>query len=417
MLSHQPIPSGRRVAILTNGGGPGILTADACAERGLELPVLSDKTISGLKSFLSSRASFTNPVDITAEATANEYDHALRLLVQDDNVDIVIVIFIPPIVTQADEVARAIRMVAPEYYRRSKALVASFIGSRGAPIELGSEEECCVPSFAFPEATATAIAKACEYNDWLKRPKGIIPKLVNTDSGKARQIVISALAKSAIRPLWLDANTVTELLDAYGIHLIQSRIATSAEEAVNIARGIGFPVVMKLVADTIVHKTEVGGVILDLRTDKEVERAFIQIRESLFNEGRDHEMQGVVVQKMLSGGIEIIIGVTQDPSFGPLIMFGMGGVYTELFKDVTFRIHPLTDVDAHEMVRSVKAYQLLEGWRGAKASDIKSLEELLLRVSAMVEELPQIAELDLNPVKVLEADYGYVVVDARVMLS
>jgi acetyl coenzyme A synthetase (ADP forming)-like protein len=417
MLSHQPIPSGRRVAILTNGGGPGILTADACAERGLELPVLSDKTISGLKGFLSSRASFANPVDITAEATANEYDQALRLLAQDDNIDIVIVIFIPPIVTQADEVARAIRTVAPEYYRRSKALVASFIGSRGAPIELGSEEECCVPSFAFPEATATAIAKACEYNDWLKRPKGRIPKLVNIDSGKARQIVISALAKSATRPLWLDANAVTELLDAYGIHLIQSRIATSAEEAVKIARGIGFPVVMKLVADTIVHKTEVGGVILDLRTDKEVERAFIQIRESLVNEGRDHEMQGVVVQKMLSGGIEIIIGVTQDPSFGPLIMFGMGGVYTELFKDVTFRIHPLTDVDAHEMVRSVKAYQLLEGWRGAKASDIKSLEELLLRVSAMVEELPQIAELDLNPVKVLEADYGYVVVDARVMLS
>ena len=417
MLSHQPIPSGRRVAILTNGGGPGILTADACAERGLELPALSDKTLSGLKSFLSSRASFANPVDMTAEATADEYDRALRLLAQDDNIDIVIVIFIPPIVTQAEAVASAIRTVAPEYRRRSKALIASFMGSRGASSGLGSEEECCVPSFAFPEATATAVAKACEYNDWLKRPKGRIPEVVNIDSRKASQIVMSALEKSTARPLWLDANSVTGLLDAYGICLTQSRTATSAEEAVKAAGDIGFPVVVKLIADTIVHKTEVGGVILDLRTEKEVERAFIQIRERLVGARREHEMQGVVVQKMISGGIEIILGVTQDPSFGPLIMFGMGGVHTELFKDATFRIHPLTDVDAHEMVRSVKAYQLLEGWRGAKASDIKSLEELLLRVSAMVEELPQIAELDLNPVKVHEVDNGYVVVDARVMLS
>ena len=183
------------------------------------------------------------------------------------------------------------------------------------------------------------------------------------------------------------------------------------------AGDIGFPVVMKLVADTIVHKTEVGGVILDLRSEKEVEQSFVQIRQRLAAMGRDNEMQGVMVQRMISGGIEIIIGVTQDPSFGPLIMFGMGGIHTELFKDVTFRIHPLTDIDAHEMVRSVKAHQLLEGWRGAKPSDTKSLEELLLRVSAMVEELPQMTELDLNPVKVLEVDKGYVVVDARIMLS
>ncbi|MFC2068822.1 acetate--CoA ligase family protein [Chloroflexota bacterium] len=417
ILSQQPIPSGKRVAILTNGGGPGILTADACAERGLELPALSDKTLSGLKNFLSSRASFANPVDMTAEATAYEYDQALRLLALDDNVDIVIVIFIPPIATQTEEVARAIRTVAPNYRRRSKVLIASFMGSRSASIELGSEEECRVPSFAFPEDTATAISKACEYNDWLKRPKGRIPKIVNIDSSKASQIVISSLQKNTSRPLWLNTNSVAGLLDAYGIRLIQSRTATTTEDAMNAAENIGFPVAVKLISDTIIHKTEMGSVILDIRSRKEVEEAFLQIRERLASVRREHEMQGVVVQKMISGGIEIIIGVTQDPSFGPLIMFGMGGIYTELFKDVTFRIHPLTDVDAHEMVRSVKAYQLLEGWRGAKASDIKSLEELLLRISAIVEELPQMAELDLNPVKVLEVDKGYVVVDARVMLS
>ena len=417
LLSHQPIPSGRRVAILTNGGGPGILTADACAARGLELPSLSGKTHSGLKNFLQPGASLTNPIDMTAEATADEYSQALELVAQDDCIDIVIVIFIPPIVTQPEAVAGAIQRLAPEFRRRGKVLVASFMGSRGASIQLGSEEECCVPSFAFPEATATAVAKACEYNDWLRRPKGIIPEIVSTDGKKAEQIVVRALERSAARPLWLDAVSVTELLDCYGIRLVQSKSVATAEEAVRVAEEIGFPVAVKLLSATIAHKTEVGGVVLDLRSRREVGQAFMQIKEQLTRIGREKEMQGVTVQQMIHGGIELIVGVTQDPSFGPLIMFGMGGMHTELFKDVTFRIHPLTDVDAYEMVRSVKAYQLLEGWRGAKPCDIKALEGLLLRVSAMVEDLPRIAELDLNPVKALEQDKGYVIVDARVMLS
>lgn len=417
MLSHQPIPSGRRVAILTNGGGPGILTADACAERGLELPALSDETLSGLESLLPSRASFANPIDMTAEATADEYGRALRLLAQDDRVDIVIVIFIPPIVTQAEAVATAIRSVASEYRQRGKVLLASFMGSRGASIELGSEEECCVPSFAFPEGIAAAIAKACEYNDWLKRPKGTIPEIVNINRRKANQILVSALGRSTTRPLWLDTTSVTTLLNSYGIWVAQSKSVTMAEDAVEAAEEIGFPVVVKLLSATIVHKTEVGGVILDLRSHREVEQAFMRLNERLTSIGREKEMQGVIVQQMVPGAAEVIVGVTQDTLFGPLIMFGMGGIYTELLKDVAFRIHPLTDIDAWEMVRSVRAYQVLEGWRGSKPADIKALEELLLRVSAMVQDLPQIVELDLNPVKVLNRDKGCVVVDARIMLS
>jgi len=417
LLSHQPIPSGRRVAILTNGGGPGILTADACAARGLELPSLSGKTYSGLKNFLQPRASLTNPIDMTAEATADQYSQALELVAQDDCIDIMIVIFIPPIRTQLEVVAGAIQKVAPEFRRRGKVLVASFMGSRSASIQLGSEEECCVPSFAFPEATATAVAKACEYNDWLRRPKGIIPEIVSTDGKKAEQVVTRALERSAARPLWLDAISVTKLLDCYGIRLVQSKSVATAEEAVQAAEEIGFPVAVKLLSATIAHKTEVGGVILDLRSRREVEQAFMQIKERLTLIGREKEMQGITVQQMIHGGIEVIVGVTQDPSFVPLIMFGMGGTHAELFGDVTFRIHPLTDVDAYEMVRSVKAYQLLEGWRGSKPCDIKALEGLLLRVSAMVADLPQIADLDFNPVKALEQDKGYVVVDARVMLS
>ena len=417
LLSHQAIPSGRRVVILTNGGGPGIMTADACADRGLELPAISDKTVSGLKSFLPYRASFANPIDMTAEATAEQYSQALKLLAQDDSIDIAIVIFIPLMLTEPEAVANAICEVAPQFRQQGKMLLASFMGSRSVSSELGYGEKGRVPCFAFPEATANALVKACEYGEWLQRPKGKIPELENIDKERAGQIVTSAMERSTVRPLWLDAISAVGLLESYGIRVVQSKSANTANEAVKAAGEIGFPVALKLLSATIIHKTEVGGVVLGIRSEREVEQAFIQIRERLVSMGREDEMQGVIVQEMIAGEIEVIIGVTQDPAFGPLILFGTGGVYAELFKDVTVRIHPLTDVDAQEMIRSVKAYQLLEGWRGAKPSDVKSLEELLLRISAMAEDLPQIAELDLNPVKVLEVDNGYVVVDARVMLS
>lgn len=417
LLSHQPVPAGKRVAILTNGGGPGILTADSCAAQGLTLPALSEKTSTGLRHILRDGASFTNPIDMTAEATADQYENSLYLLAQDEGIDIVTVIFIPPIVTQLEEVAGAIRKVAPEFRKRGKTLVASFMGSREASIELCSEDGHCVPSFAFPEDTAAAIAKACEYNEWRKRPKGIIPQINSIKREKADKIIGSALDRSTKRPLWLDADSIGGLLDSYGIRVVRSKSAKTIEEAVEVAEDIGFPVVMKLLSETIQHKTEVGGVVLDLRTPKEIEQAFAQMKERLTSIGRETEMHGVTIQKMIKGGTEVIVGVTQDPSFGPLIMFGMGGIHAELFKDVTFRINPLTDFDSREMIRSVKAYQLLEGWRGSMPADIDSLEELLLRVSSMVEDMPSIVELDLNPVKVLGEQKGYVVVDARVLIS
>ncbi|MFC2045386.1 acetate--CoA ligase family protein [Chloroflexota bacterium] len=417
LLSHQPVPMGRRVTILTNGGGPGILTADSCAARGLELPTLSEKTITDLRKSLRHGASFTNPIDMTAEATADQYEKALNILAQDEGIDIVIVIFIPPIVTKPEAVASAIRKAAPEYRQRGKTLVASFIGSRGASIKLCSENGHCVPSFAFPEDTATAIAKAYEYSEWLKRPKGEIPQMSDIDPDKANKIVRSAVVQSTKRPLWLDNDSIVRLLDSYGIRVIKSKSVITVKEAVKAAEDVGFPVVMKLVSATIQHKTEVGGVALDLRTPIEVEQAFTQMQERLINLGRRTEIQGMTIQKMIQGGTEVIVGVTQDPSFGPLIMFGMGGIHAELFKDVTFRIHPLTDLDAREMIRSVKAYQLLEGWRESAPADIDSIVELLLRVSSMVEDIPSITELDLNPVKVMGQQKGYVVVDARVLVS
>lgn len=417
LLAHQPMPKGKRVGILTNGGGPAILTADACYSRGLELPGLSKNTVSKLKKFLPKEATFANPVDMTAGPGAEEYRKAMKILAQDENIDILIVIFIPPVVTEPEAIASAIRDVAPKFREQGKTLVASFMSSRGAPSELGSEEEGHVPTFTFPEATAGALSKACEYSEWMKKPAGMIPRFTDIDRRKALRIVEEALEKSSTRPLWLKASSAVELLEAYGIEVVATRTAKTAAEAADIADEIGFPVCAKLLSKTITHKTEVGGIALDLRTKGEVEQAFARIKHRLDSEGLGQEMYGVIVQKMIKGGMEMIVGVTQDPSFGPLILFGYGGVYTELYKDVTFRIHPLTDLDAREMVRSVKAYELLKGWRGGKRADIESVEELLLRISAMVEDVPHIVELDLNPVKVLAEGKGYAAVDARIMLS
>jgi acetyltransferase len=417
LLYHQPVPQGKRVAILTNGGGPGIMTADACADRGLELHTLSDESVSKLKSFLPSRASLTNPVDMTAEASPEDYSRALEILAHDDGIDIVIVIFIPPILVRAEEVANAIRERAPEFRKRGKTLVASFMGSRGAGIEYDFKDGGCIPNFIFPEHTAVALAGVWDYSRWLRRPKGVIPELTGINKEKARQVVASALEQSSTRPLWLEASSVSDLLNSYGVQFTVSESVKTAEDAARVAEKIGFPVAVKLLSDKITHKTEVGGVVLSCCSSDDVKQAFDQIRERLEALGKADEMQGVTIQPMISEGIEVIVGLTQDPSFGPLIMFGMGGVYAEFLKDITFRIHPLTDIDVQEMVRSVKAHELFAGWRGSKPSDVKALEDLLLRVSAMVEDLPQIAEMDLNPVKAQEQGKGYVVVDARILLS
>ena len=417
LLCHQPLPQGRRVAILTNGGGPAILTADACAASGLTLPSLSDATVSQLQPALPGNASLLNPIDMTAEATANQYRFALDVLAHDTAVDIVVVIFIPPIVTEPEQVAAAIRKAAPLFRSHGKTLLASFLATRDSSTQLGSDKEGYVPCFKFPESTAVALSKACDYSDWLKRPRGVVPEPAGIDRAAALSIVESALQKGDSRPVWLGSDAAYALLRHYGIPVAAFRTARTPTEAGKAAADIGFPVAVKLLSDSIVHKTEVGGVILDLRSQREVERAFGRIKKQLRAVARLDEMQGVGLQRMVAGGVELIVGVTQDPSFGPLILCGSGGIYAELYRDVAFRIHPLTDVDAGDMLRSIKAHQLLTGWRGSPPSDIASVEDLLVRVSTMVEDLPQIAELDLNPVKVLDRGSGCIVVDARVLLS
>jgi acetyltransferase len=336
----------------------------------------------------------------------------LRILLADEGIDSVIVIFIPPLVTQAEDVAQAIRETAAEV-GHDKTLLACFMSVRGAPEALTSSGKT-LPSFIFPESAALALAKVSQYAEWRSRPAGAVPDF-EVDFETARAVVDSAVAAGE-EAVWLRGEDCARLLACYGIRSAPLKFAASAEEAARAAAELGFPVAVKLASRTITHKTDVGGVRLGARSPEDVWTAFESIHAQLGELGRAKEMDGVQIQPMVESGVEAIVGVTQDGVFGPLIMFGLGGVFVELLKDVAFRIQPLTDIDAREMVRSIKGYPMLEGWRGGPAADVAALEELLLRVSALVEDVPEIREMDLNPVKALAPGEGCVVIDSRVLL-
>jgi acetyl coenzyme A synthetase (ADP forming)-like protein len=415
LLSNQPVPAGRRVAIVTNGGGPGIIAADACEQHGLALPELSPELVDRLKAVVRRDIAFRNPLDLTAGAIGEEFERVLKIVADDKGFDAVFAIFIPPTIVDQSGVEEAMRRVAPVFQRNKKPLLACFMGQRGFKARLGTSGKF-VPCYPFPEEAIEALARAAEYSEWLRRPKGSIPKIPGLRREQAQGIIESALTSSPQRPLWLAAGAIADLLACYGIRMIETRMAKTAAEAAAAAAKLGFPVAVKLASSTLVHKTDVGGVVLDLMSVKAVEQAFKDIRARLAAAGREAEMEGVMVQRMVQGGQEVIVGVTQDPSFGPLIMFGLGGIYAELLKDVAIKLHPLTDVDARELIGSIKMAKLFEGFRGAAPSDTQALEDLLLRLSALVEDITQIAELDLNPVKVMGKDEGYWVVVARIMV-
>ena len=415
LLSNQPLPVGRRLAIITNGGGPGIIAADASSRSGLVLPQFSPETESKLKSVALRDIKINNPLDTTAGSTPEEFCHMLQILANDDDNDAVLAMFVPPVATELAAMETAIRNVAPIYWRRRKPLLACFLGERGFKAKLGSKGRF-VPSYPFPEEAISALVRAIEYAEMRTKPKGKIPKFSGIKKERARKTIGLALARTGGKPVWLTAAEAYDLLDCYGIRFVKTAVAKTANEAADAASKLRFPVAVKLDSASLVHKTDVGGVVLGLNSDNDVRQAFNDIRTRLAGLGRQNEMQGVIVQEMVKGGIETIAGVTQDPSFGPLIMFGSGGVYAELVKDVVLRLHPLTDLDAREMVVSIKMAKLFEGFRGSPPSDIKAVEDLLLRLSTMVEDLPQIGELDFNPVTVMPVGEGYWVIDAKIMV-
>jgi acyl-CoA synthetase (NDP forming) len=291
------------------------------------------------------------------------------------------------------------------------------MGSHGVPEGLRSLHQGQIPSYAFPESAAIALARVVRYGRWLATPEGTERRFEDVDPRRAQAALARAGARAeAGETAWLDPGETRELLAAYGLATPPDRVVRDEEEAVRAAAAAGGPVVLKLVSPSITHKSDVGGVVLDLRSESEVREAFRGIGARLAARGWSDRMEGVLVQPMIREGVEAIVGVTHDRSFGPLVMFGIGGVHVELLRDVAFRVHPLTDRDARELVRSVRGFPLLDGYRGSPPGDVAALEELLLRVSQLAGDHPEIAEMDLNPLKVLPPGRGCVVVDARVLV-
>jgi acetate---CoA ligase (ADP-forming) len=389
LLSSQPAPLGRRVAVITNAGGLGILCADACEAAGLELPSLAQETRDALAAVLPSEASVANPIDMLGSATAASYAKALPLILDDPGVDALIALFVPPVAVTADEVGAAIATAAAAG-PADKPVLASIIAAGGSPASLGG-----VPSFAYPESAARALGRACQRADWLRASSGTVPELDGIDRAAAAEIVER-------NDDWLSPADARALLEAYGIPLVGEQVVETAADAVAAAAELGYPVVVKTAAAGA-HKTEQGGVALDLADEEAVRVAVARIGLP------------VLVQPMVKGCAELLAGIVQDPVFGPLVVFGPGGVFAELIGEAGFRLAPLTDVDAEELVTTGKAGKLVAGFRGRPPSDDRALVDLVLRLARLAEDLPEVAELDLNPVLGLER--GCVAVDARIRVS
>lgn len=420
----QPIPRGPAVGIVTNAGGPGILATDAAVNLGLTLPAFEKKTRVLLRKILPREATVGNPVDLIASATPERYEAALEAVVKDPNLDAVIAIFVSPIIVDATAMARAIvRAVAGT----AKTVLAVFM-SKAVSIE-GTEilRTAGVPVYLYPEEAAAALAAMNRYRTMRDRPIGTIPELA-ADSAAGSRILATAMRRGVqgvrapttrrARPaagdsVVLGREETESLLRAYGFPLVSGRIAKSAGEAIEFANEVGYPVVLKAVSDKIIHKSDVSGVKLDLRNGDDVSVAYHELQK-LRSRAADLRIQ---VQRMIKGGRELILGMTIDPQFGPVLMCGLGGIYVEVMRDVAVRVHPLTDQGARQMIRSLRAFPLLSGVRGEPSVDIAAAEEALLRLSKMVGEQDTIRELDINPFIVSPRREECVVVDARVRVG
>jgi acyl-CoA synthetase (NDP forming) len=415
-LDLQPLPNGTRVAIVTNAGGPGIMAADACVTAGLEVVELPAPIRQRLSTGVAAQASLGNPVDLVAGAGEAEYRHALSTLLAAAEVDSVLVIYMPIDVERTSAVLSGIGagvVAGRAGGGAGKPVLACFMLQKGQPQPIAAGGES-VPSYAFPENAVRALGKVAAYARWRAEPPGLYWDFDDVQVEEAREMCRAAA--SARGDTWLMPDEVMQVLTLFGLPVVQHAVARSEEEAVALSSAAGYPVVLKISSPHVLHKTEAGGVHLNLRSAGEVRSAYQQIARRL-PAGEPGPGEGVLVQPMVRGAIETIVGLTEDPSFGPLVAFGLGGVEVELLRDVAFRIAPLTDRDADALIGGVRSAPLLRGYRGRPPGDVEALRTVLLRVSLMGQRVPEIIEMDLNPMMVLTPGEGCRIVDARIRVG
>lgn len=403
------LPRSRRTAVLTNAGGPGILAADALDACGLDLVELSAETVEALRPLFPAEASIRNPLDMIASANPAGYKTALAALLADPSIDAVVPIFVPPFGVKQEDVAEAIRGAASN---ADKPVVAVLMGRDGLPQGRAELQDAHIPTYIFPESAARALATLNRHVEWASRPVAALTPLDDIDRDVARCIIDTARREAREQLTQVEA---LALLDAYGVPTARHQLARNADDAACIASTIGFPVALKIVSTDVVHKSEVGGVKIGLTSELEVRTACVQMIAAVRAAEPAARITGVLVQEMVSGGRETIVGVTRDETFGPLVMFGVGGVFVEALRDVAFRIAPIDENEALAMMSSIRGAQLLEAFRGMPAVNRAALARVIRRISELATDHPEILELDVNPV--VASAHQAVAVDARVRVS
>ena len=409
-FARQPLPQNDAVAVVTNAGGPGIMASDAIERSGMRLASLTPDIQQKLRAALPAAASVVNPIDVLGDAPADRYALGIEAALSDPNVGIVLVVLTPQTATQIPETAKLLGELSRKY---KKPTFAAFMGDQAIRPAMGILTEYSVPNYQVPERAVAAIAAMWHRRQWLNTPELKVEPLA-VDRDKVRQVLDQLHSEG--RATAGDAEA-RDILAAYGVPLPKSALAKNADEAVAAAEAIGYPVVMKIASPDILHKTDIGGVKLNLTSASDVRDAFDLIVYRATRHMPDATIWGCQVQQMVKGGKEVIIGVNRDPQFGPLLMFGLGGVYVEALKDVTFRVAPIDRREAREMLTEIRAYNLLRGVRGEKPSDLDAIADTLIRVSQLVTDFPDIVELDINPLLVFSAGQGVLGLDMRLALK
>ena len=406
-FSNCPIPKGNRVAIITNSGGPGIMATDAVCESGMQMAKITDETKEKLRSFLPSAASVKNPIDMIASAPIEHYKQTLETVLQDENVDMIAVIYLPFLGLKDIDVAQALMEIKAK--NPQKPIIGVFMTTSDFFVKI-SNMEVNMPFYMYAEEAAEAMTRLDEQRQWMEKPQGSIPTY-NVDKAKVETIIKNSLKEGRAQLTTLES---IDVLEAYGIRACKYGLATNEEEVAKLGNEIGYPVVMKMTSKTTSHKTDVGGVVVNIKDEAQLRNEYKALLQRLEAKGLLDGLEGVIIQEMVKGSREMVCGIATDPQYGPMMMFGLGGVFVEVMKDVTFRIAPLTDNDAMDMIKSVKAYKLLEGARGTTPAQIGQIQETLLRLSQLVNDFKFIDELDINPLLISEKTGEGIAVDGRI---
>ncbi len=398
VFSMQNLPNSNRVAIITNAGGPGIMAVDAMNGTNLRLSKLSEQTICSLKDKLPGSVSLLNPIDIVGDALSDRYEIAIREVIRDSNVDILLILLTPQIMTEKEKTANKIIELSKQY---DKTIITSFIGGKNIEYAVNKLNENNIPNL-LPERSIKALNKMVIHKKFLGKT------IEHRYKNRSNKNLISI--NRCIKDQGFTYDTIKKIMSYYGISFPRIELAYNLDDALRIANSIGYPVVLKISTDKVIHKTEIGGVITDIKTQAELKKAYLRIIDKV-----DIKINGILVQKMENIGKEVIIGMKRDPQFGPIIMFGLGGIYVELLKDVSFRLAPVSKEESLEMINEIKSINLLKGVRGENPSDIDKISETIVSISKLSLELPSIKELDINPLIVYEQGKGVKAIDIRIV--